>query len=70
MRQRSDRVSTKEIVRQLSSLLIAAVALTRLDARFCTLLDVLSERATLIVRFLKLALLITPNIAFVCTGID
>lgn len=62
--------SVLSLVRQLSSFLIAAVALAGLDTRFCVLLDVLSERATLIIRLLKLTLLITTDIAFVRTRID
>lgn len=57
-------------IRQLTSLLIAAVALTGLDASFRLLLDVPGKRATLVVRLLKLALVITPNVTFVRTRID
>ena len=54
----------------LTSFFIAAVALTRLDCCFRVLLDVLCERAALIIRLLKLALVVTPHIALVGSRID
>jgi hypothetical protein len=55
--------------RQSTTLLVSSIPLTGFDFRFGLLLYVLSQRATLVIGFFKLAFPISTDITFVRAGI-